>query len=485
MFFVYAVKKVLVLYRLLAEKHSSNKWGWMKILTNNSIKFRIWLSYIAILFLFFSAGMYFFHAASKISRASRSIELQSFTEVELVTSLETVLYQLGHISVMADHTLDGRELLKYKNDVEIKAIKFKVMLAEYSELVKNQPVFRKEATAVGSLFNKYTEMINDQIDNNSGQANSLLVEMGLLQKELQEKLKGLRDKGISVLSSNLAEIDYLSLGLRQSYSAAFLFVFILAVIIAFFLVRSILNPLNVLLVAQEKVGLGNFDYKISVKSNDEIGRLQKSFMSMAERLKLSLADLYRQKYMLEKNVQERTKVFEQTLMYLEEVTNGVEEGIMLVDSNFKVLWANKKVLVSCGLEPGEVVGDFCYKITHHRQEPCSSSQESCPVKEILKTGKSATFIHTHYGKDGSKYYVEVSAYPLPSKPNELMQFVHVTRDITDKIRLESSLENSMQKMKEKMEELERFHKLVVDRELRMVDLKDKIADLEQKLKDKQ
>ncbi len=338
---------------------------------------------------------------------------------------------------------------------------------------------------MGSLFNKYTEMINDQIDNNSGQANSLLVEMGLLQKELQEKLKGLRDEGISVFSLNLAEIDYLSLGLRQSYSAIFLFVFILAVIIVFFLERSILNPLNVLLVAQEKIALGNFDYKINVKSNDEIGRLQKSFMSMAERLKLSLADLYRQKYMLEKNVQERTKVFEQTLMYLEEVTNGVEEGIMLLDSNFKVLWANKKVLVSCGLEPGEVVGDFCYKITHHRQEPCSSSQDSCPVKEILKTGKSATFIHTHYGNDGSKYYVEVSAYPLPPKPNELMQFVHVTRDITDKIRLESSLENSMQKMKEKMEELERFHKLVVDRELRMVDLKDKIADLEQKLKDKQ
>lgn len=456
----------------------------MKIFADKSIKLRVWLSYIIILFLFLLAGIYFFSAASRISRSSRSIELQSFTEVELVTSLETVLYQLSHISSMVNYTTDENELLSYKNDVEIKAAKFKVILAEYSELIRDESVFKQDVVAVGGLFEKYVGMIKGKFSHDPGKTAFNSVEMELLLKELQEKLKGLRDEGISVLSLGLAEIDFLSLGLRQGYSVTFFIIFILAVTIAFVLVRSILNPLKVLLVAQEKVGLGDLDYKINIKSDDEIGRLQKGFMAMAERLKQSLADLYRQRDTLEETVRERTKDFEQTLLYLEAVTNGVEEGIMLVDSDFKILWANNKVFASSGLKPEEVIGDFCYRITHHLQASCSSPQAACPIKEILKTCKPEMFIHSHYQKDGSRQYVEVTAYPLPPKPNELRQFVHVTRDITEKINLESSLGNSMRQMKEKIEELERFHRLVVDRELKMVELKDKIAELEEKLKDK-
>jgi len=54
-------------------------------------------------------------------------------------------------------------------------------------------------------------------------------------------------------------------------------------------------------------------------------------------------------------------------------------------------------------------------------------------------------------------------------------------DTAKRIEREKRLEKTQDELETKIEELERFNQMVVDRELKMVELKEKIEELEKKL----
>lgn len=64
-----------------------------------------------------------------------------------------------------------------------------------------------------------------------------------------------------------------------------------AIIIAFFLLKSLTKPLNELLLATRKIASGNLDHRIRLNSKDEFEELAKSFNVMTEDLKKSQVQL--------------------------------------------------------------------------------------------------------------------------------------------------------------------------------------------------
>jgi PAS domain S-box-containing protein len=119
----------------------------------------------------------------------------------------------------------------------------------------------------------------------------------------------------------------------------------------------------------------------------------------------------------------------------EKITEGLDEGILLIDRNFKILWANRKQKE----QYGEIAGEYCYLATHRTDIPCQSPHDICPIVETLKTGKPVTVTHTHFDRQGNEVFVEVTVCPVRDKTGEITQFVHVTRDITERKRIEEAL----------------------------------------------
>ena len=151
-------------------------------------------------------------------------------------------------------------------------------------------------------------------------------------------------------------------------------------------------------------------------------------------------------FALFRDISERKKnefiIGEQKQM-LEDITQGISEGILLLSKDYRILWANKAVMRQTGLPVDVLIGNHCYKATHNLDFRCAPPSDPCPVHDLLNNGgeRPNTVEHVHQGRNGERIFVEVSAYPIKDSNGEVVKFVHITKDITERKRSEKELED--------------------------------------------
>lgn len=135
------------------------------------------------------------------------------------------------------------------------------------------------------------------------------------------------------------------------------------------------------------------------------------------------------------------------------VMESISDAVSIVDvKDFRVLGANAAFIKSVGLTEAEVLGRFCYELTHRRREPCVPPYDVCPLIETARTGAPARSEHVHFLADGEKIYTEVATAPVFDEDGKVVKVVHVTRDITGRKRMEEALlesENKFRSLAEK------------------------------------
>lgn len=144
--------------------------------------------------------------------------------------------------------------------------------------------------------------------------------------------------------------------------------------------------------------------------------------------------------------------------------DGSPDMIILLDTNLKVLWANRTAL---NMNP-ECIGQLCYRAFPGIEEPC----ENCPIIRTIKTGKNETGIvyqEAVEGKRGERYWEDIGV-PMKDEDGNVTEVIKIARNITDRMKREKDLSR-------KNEELEKFNSLAVGRELKMMELKREINSL--------
>ena len=122
---------------------------------------------------------------------------------------------------------------------------------------------------------------------------------------------------------------------------------------------------------------------------------------------------------------------------------SISEPIMLIDpETYVILRANESLKEQLKMGEGEIVGKFCYAVTHRREAPCEPPDDTCPLGELMETGKSVTVDHIHYDGEGGQFWTEVSVYPVLGEGGEISQVIHITRDISERKRIEEALTRS-------------------------------------------
>lgn len=129
-------------------------------------------------------------------------------------------------------------------------------------------------------------------------------------------------KGYIYLKTN---IDYIYDTVDKSkeiMTQATLIALTITILLGLILSKSITGPIKDLTVKAKQMSEGNFDQKVEVKSNDEIGQLGKMFNFLIDELKISMSKLH----------QEKSKM-ETTFKYM-------ADGVLTVDIQGNIIHAN-------------------------------------------------------------------------------------------------------------------------------------------------
>jgi PAS domain S-box-containing protein len=153
--------------------------------------------------------------------------------------------------------------------------------------------------------------------------------------------------------------------------------------------------------------------------------------------------------------------------FVETVINSLQYSLYVIDKDYNIVLSNE-----AAKERGIVDGGRCHQFTHHSQEPCSG-EHICPLKEVFRTGKSIVTEHIHFDNDGNSCNFDVHGDPIFDKDGQVIQMIEYSIDTTER-------KQAQEKLKEKIDELERYKKVTVDREMKMMDLKKRIIELEEK-----
>ncbi|MEE8403677.1 MAG: ATP-binding protein [Candidatus Hydrothermarchaeaceae archaeon] len=220
--------------------------------------------------------------------------------------------------------------------------------------------------------------------------------------------------------------------------------------------RVIVKPIYELTRGAEAISGGDLDYRVNIESRDEFGVLASTFNQMAE-------DLKEYSGQMEQKVEERTGELKHEKDITKSISDSIVDGIMLLSKDLKIVKVNRSLLDCMGLGESDVIGEYCYKITHEIDEPCKAPFDTCPAIAVMETGEAAIETHIHIDRAGNRRYVEVTAYPVKDEKGAVTGFVHVSRDITERKRMEEDIKGYTEQLEQKVEERTKDVKLERDK----------------------
>jgi len=145
--------------------------------------------------------------------------------------------------------------------------------------------------------------------------------------------------------------------------------------------------------------------------------------------------------------------------------DSVTEQIMLVDRDLNIIRCNKSFAESIRSSVQELIGRKCNEFMLCDQAWLSG----------IKRGKKQperTEVKTYDG-----HWLYVSTLPVYDTNNIFLYTIITSTDITEMKKTQQNLMESKQELNERVEELENFYDMAVNRELKMVKLKEQVQKL--------
>ena len=202
---------------------------------------------------------------------------------------------------------------------------------------------------------------------------------------------------------------------RAIWSMAIIGMVAIAIGLGFSLVLSnlLVKPVREMVDATQKIAEGNYEIEISTRSKDELGRLTDEFNSMVKKLK-GFHDLNIEQIIAEKGKSEA-------------IIRSIDDGIILVDAEFKVTGMNPMARRILDLPPDSPQN-------RHFLEVLESEQLFNYIKESMESGKPPSIEEKQnlftVEKEGTRRHYQFSITPVRGKKGVLIGVVLLLRDVT-------------------------------------------------------
>lgn len=128
---------------------------------------------------------------------------------------------------------------------------------------------------------------------------------------------------------------------------------------------------------------------------------------------------------------QRAKELEAERKNLDNIISAIGADIFLLDREYRITWANKKMVEKLG----DVVGRFCYDAFCRVDKP----PENCPTTEVFEKHITVQRELSHFLKGGGEIHCQHACSPIKDKKGRVTNVLELVMDITEKEKLEIQL----------------------------------------------
>ena len=128
------------------------------------------------------------------------------------------------------------------------------------------------------------------------------------------------------------------------------------------------------------------------------------------------------------------------------------DRIRFVDTDMRIIWANKTTTRELNMAPEDLVGQPCYRIFFDNDAPCAL----CPSKKAVTSGNiEHNIMHHRYSKgiEGETYWDNYSV-PIKNESGDIINLIQIARNITEQVQGVQALREKKKELKIKTKSLE-------------------------------
>ncbi|MBP6913396.1 MAG: PAS domain S-box protein [Candidatus Levybacteria bacterium] len=219
------------------------------------------------------------------------------------------------------------------------------------------------------------------------------------------------DSGIMLSDSNIGKTEKI-LNIYNLLITALLAIFTLASLVFIFVIfKSFIRPMSKLQKGIETITSGNLDYRLDIKSHDEIGQLAAAFNKMAKNLKES---------------NEKTLLNSRDLKKFKMAVEFASDQIVITDKAGTVVYANKATEKITGYSVDKAMGKKAGVLWGGQMEKAFYMN----MWKAINEKKDFEAEITNKRVNGEKYITEIHISPVLDDVANILFFVSIERDIT-------------------------------------------------------
>ncbi|WP_059050414.1 cell wall metabolism sensor histidine kinase WalK [Paenibacillus senegalimassiliensis] len=346
-------------------------------------------------------GVYFVSAMKTSLTSNFTKELQERAELLSVLAAQN----LGVTGDSAEESLENLRVL-VNNLFNINGAEIQVLDASGKVLTTSKP---SHADYVGT---KNTQTVVSRALQGIRDNEEYIIDEDNVRKKVVAKpvTSGGKIVGAIYIAASMSDLYSTMERINNIFISGILLALGLTAVLGVILAHTITSPIKELTRRATAVAEGEFQQKMPVLGNDEIGQLSKAFNYMTSRLRDALAQ----------NEEEKEK--------LASILTNMSDGVIATDEHGRVILMNRRAGEILRVDDQPAIGTDIISLLHLPEEE----------RSVLEQGTMHSALLENDAPDGGLLLIRVTFTPIHRREFGIIGTIAVLQDVTEQEKLEAS-----------------------------------------------